>query len=222
MPRSGSPLGAARAESCTGFPAGSALGFGGGPIPGHRRICHGPSAPCRVSEESQVKRARLLPPSPGSMRVSLMTLAGVAMTLVMSAACTTGGSTQSAQPISTAYPSFGPPDGVGTCGAWRTLTPSQQAGILPWMYATLIQARFDVPKYPYPREKYLLKLTKSDVARGVAIIDERCRPYGDNEALPGVAFSDFPPSLPPGIYSPSPSPVASHTSAKPSSSATSP
>ena len=130
-----------------------------------------------------MKRARLLPTSPGSMRVFLMTLAGMAMTLVVSAACTNGGSTQSdTQPISTAYPSFGPSDGVGTCGAWRTLSPSQQAGILPWMYATIIQSEFDIPKYPYPREKYLLKLTKNDVARGVAIIDARCKPYGDDRA----------------------------------------
>jgi hypothetical protein len=132
-------------------------------------------------------------------------------TAIVAAGCTTGGSTQSAKPISTAYPSFGPPDGIGTCADWFTLTPSQRAGILPWLYATLIQSEQDVPKPPYPREKYILKLTKSDISRGVAIIDTRCKSE-PNIDFAEVAFHDFPPSLPPGIYSPSPSAANSHPS----------
>jgi hypothetical protein len=156
------------------------------------------------------------------MRLRPFTMSCVALTLILATAgCTTGGSAHSAPPISTAYPSFGPLDGIGTCGAWRMLTLSQREETLPWLYATLIQGEQDIPKYPYGREKYTLKLTKSDLARGVAIIDERCKPYADNEALAGVAFSDFPPSLPPGIYSPSPSSTASHSSAELSSSPTS-
>lgn len=167
-----------------------------------------------------MRRARPLSPGRGVMRVRPFTLPGVALILALAAAgCTTGGSTQSAPPISTAYPSFDPQ--VSTCDDWFMLSPAQRDETLPWMYAELIKSEQDIPKAPYPQEKYILRLTKSDVSRGVAIIDARCKSPGDRSFVE-VAFSDFPPSLSPGIYSPTASPAISHPSAKPSSSATSP